>query len=273
MPRLPVQILIFICTLLFAPLGWGELAGQLNLNTARAEQLELLPAIGSVRARAMVAYRERHGPFASLDRVRRVPGIGPKSLQTIRRYLKLQGQSDLHLSELTAPRNPPMALGAAGFDLAAGDLQILADDRYFPTLLGRIAQAKQSIDLAMYVFLVNPDHAENRPLQIVQALLAAKDRGVAVRVVMELAAADHSINDSNRAAVAALAAGGIAVRFDAPDTTSHMKMAVIDGRYSLLGSHNLTQSALKYNRELSVLIDDPAVARELRAYIDRVVDP
>jgi phosphatidylserine/phosphatidylglycerophosphate/cardiolipin synthase-like enzyme len=44
---------------------------------------------------------------------------------------------------------------------------------------------------------------------------------------------------------------------------------VIDKRYIFLGSHNLTQGALKYNNELSVLIDSPEMAAEVRAYLER----
>jgi len=47
----------------------------------------------------------------------------------------------------------------------------------------------------------------------------------------------------------------------------HTKLAVIDGRYTFIGSHNLTQSALKHNNELSVLVDSPAVAESTLNYI------
>jgi len=43
---------------------------------------------------------------------------------------------------------------------------------------------------------------------------------------------------------------------------------VIDRRYIYIGSHNLTQSALKYNKELSVLIDSPELAGEMTAYLN-----
>ena len=45
---------------------------------------------------------------------------------------------------------------------------------------------------------------------------------------------------------------------------------MIDGRYVYLGSHNLTQAALKHNNELSVLLDSPEVAAEVGAYLERL---
>jgi len=47
-----------------------------NLNRANAEQLEQLPGVGPVLAERIVADRERNGPFASLDDLGRVPGVG-----------------------------------------------------------------------------------------------------------------------------------------------------------------------------------------------------
>ncbi|NTW77347.1 MAG: hypothetical protein HGB33_06165, partial [Syntrophaceae bacterium] len=45
----------------------------------------------------------------------------------------------------------------------------------------------------------------------------------------------------------------------------------IDQRLVLLGSHNLTQSALKYNNEMSLLIDRPDLAKEARTYMLEII--
>lgn len=63
----------------------GPGAGQLvNVNTATAEDLELLPGIGEVLAGTIVAYRDEHGPFSSVDQLEDVSGIGPVTLEEIR---------------------------------------------------------------------------------------------------------------------------------------------------------------------------------------------
>ena len=56
----------------------------IDINTADAALLETLPMIGPSRARAIVEYREEHGPFASPEAVTAVPGIGPGILGAIR---------------------------------------------------------------------------------------------------------------------------------------------------------------------------------------------
>ncbi|HHX77323.1 MAG TPA: ComEA family DNA-binding protein [Firmicutes bacterium] len=58
--------------------------GLVNLNTASQEVLEKLPGIGPVRAARIIAYREQKGWFKSVDELADVPGIGPKTLATLR---------------------------------------------------------------------------------------------------------------------------------------------------------------------------------------------
>ena len=55
-------------------------SGLINLNRAGVAELTTLPAIGEVRARAIIAYREENGPFNSPEDLIAVPGIGPTIL-------------------------------------------------------------------------------------------------------------------------------------------------------------------------------------------------
>ena len=49
-----------------------------NLNTMTLADLERLPGVGPSRARSILAYRDRNGPFADPRELDRVPGVGPK---------------------------------------------------------------------------------------------------------------------------------------------------------------------------------------------------
>jgi competence protein ComEA len=62
-------------------------SGLLNLNTATAPELELLPGIGPALAQSIVAYRDAHGPFNDIEDLLDVPGIGPAKLETIRGFV------------------------------------------------------------------------------------------------------------------------------------------------------------------------------------------
>lgn len=58
-----------------------------NVNTADAAALESLPGIGPSLAAAIVEHRERAGPFASVDDLDKVSGIGPVKLERMRPYI------------------------------------------------------------------------------------------------------------------------------------------------------------------------------------------
>lgn len=68
------------------PSGEGksdENGGLLNLNTATAAELETLPGIGAVLAQRIVDYRAEHGPFAAVEDIMKVSGIGDKKYEAI----------------------------------------------------------------------------------------------------------------------------------------------------------------------------------------------
>jgi competence protein ComEA len=61
---------------------------QLDINEADWPEFSVLPGIGEALARRIVESRAARGPFADLDELRRVRGIGPKTLERIRPYLR-----------------------------------------------------------------------------------------------------------------------------------------------------------------------------------------
>ncbi len=64
----------------------------IDINTAGELDLQRLPGIGEKRARDIVAYREEHGPFQSVDQLDDVSGIGEGILSGLRDYVTA-GQS------------------------------------------------------------------------------------------------------------------------------------------------------------------------------------
>ena len=57
---------------------------MVNVNTADGPQLETLPGIGPATAAAIIDHREQHGPFASVEDLLDVRGIGDARLADIR---------------------------------------------------------------------------------------------------------------------------------------------------------------------------------------------
>lgn len=100
-------VAVLVLVSLVATVGWwvaqGGLQGRLieldrsepltasfevDVNQAQWAELAQLPGIGPTLAQRIVEYRENHGPFFDHAQLRRVRGIGPKTLEAIRPYLR-----------------------------------------------------------------------------------------------------------------------------------------------------------------------------------------
>ena len=99
-----------------------------------------------------------------------------------------------------------------------------------------IRSAKETIDVEIYVFTSE---------DIVRELADAQKRGVRVRVIME-----PRVEDSRKGKVfSLLEASGIEVRWASFEyKLTHSKMIIVDGKTALVGSINLSESALNSNR-------------------------
>ena len=60
---------------------------QLDVNTARWPELTQLPNVGETLARRIVAHRDLHGRFSTLDDLEQVEGIGPRTISQIKPFL------------------------------------------------------------------------------------------------------------------------------------------------------------------------------------------
>jgi competence protein ComEA len=64
--------------------GTGTTGATVNINTADEPTLETLNGVGPVLAASIIQYRTEHGPFASIDQLDEVSGIGPATLEDLR---------------------------------------------------------------------------------------------------------------------------------------------------------------------------------------------
>ena len=120
-PFAVLRTLLLVATLLAAPpfaLAQGgsghaspDALGPIDIDTADAAALaESLPGIGPVKARRIVAYRERHGPFGTVEALLAVKGIGPVTVERIR--VRLEGRAEERVDGTGEDRDPSVS-GAA----------------------------------------------------------------------------------------------------------------------------------------------------------------
>jgi cardiolipin hydrolase len=125
-------------------------------------------------------------------------------------------------------------------------------------LLRAIKQSRQYIDVAVY---------QITSTELAEALLAAKARGVRIRVVT-----DREKMESNGPALRRLRSGGVAIRSlgVVDQSLMHNKFAIFDERLVATGSYNWTQSAERANYENLVLLDDLEVVARFEREFQRL---
>lgn len=69
----------------------SKTSGKLDLNTATASQLQMLPGIGQVLAQRILTYRQENGPFTTTEELMNVDGISTKRLEEILDYITVGG--------------------------------------------------------------------------------------------------------------------------------------------------------------------------------------
>ena len=65
----------------------GDAAGPVSLSSATAADLEALDGVGPALAARIIAWRDSHGGFSSVDALDEVPGIGPARMEALRPHL------------------------------------------------------------------------------------------------------------------------------------------------------------------------------------------
>jgi phosphatidylserine/phosphatidylglycerophosphate/cardiolipin synthase-like enzyme len=131
--------------------------------------------------------------------------------------------------------------------------------------------AEKEVWIGAFMFKVG-GRSNNAPAKILEALVLLHRAGVRVHVLLERPKdAGSDLAGFNSRTARLLKDKGIEVIMDRADRRSHMKVIVVDRRYTILGSHNLTQSALRYNHEYSVLVDSPCLAQKTVRYLQKIM--
>ncbi|MGB9108886.1 MAG: cardiolipin synthase, partial [Telluria sp.] len=145
----------------------------------------------------------------------------------------------------------------------AGDklIRVLAanpegDSDIYKALVVGITEAKKSIHITSAYFV--PDQ------QIVDALAAAAQKGVDVRLVLP-GVSDHGmIRYAGQSFYEQLLKAGVRI-YELQIAVLHAKTAVIDGSWSTIGSANIDRRSFLHNYELNVVVMDPAFGQDMES--------
>ncbi|HET9209371.1 MAG TPA: helix-hairpin-helix domain-containing protein [Thermoanaerobaculia bacterium] len=89
-------LLVLACLFASLPaLGAEGKSSVVNINSANASQLALLPRVGPSVAERIVDYRKQNGPFKKPEDLMLVQGIGEKTFQLLKPYVAVAGETTL----------------------------------------------------------------------------------------------------------------------------------------------------------------------------------
>ena len=161
---------------------------------------------------------------------------------------------------------------------ASTDVQAINGKDYYPAVKEALQEADKSIYMVMYQVALRTPDKNSKVYQLVDELIKAYNRGVAVRVILDqnidFVSPSHieswQAKGKNAMCFNILKAADIDVRYDDLTSYAHAKAIVIDNELVVMGSSNWSSSAFDRNTETNVLIKSKELAEDLISYFNEI---
>jgi len=112
--RVHVLAALVLFALVLAALPAAAADGVVNINTATAGQLAMLPRVGPSIAQRIVDHRDENGKFSGPEDLMLVRGVGEKTFELIEPWVTVDGETTLAEKVSTAEARERIASAAAG---------------------------------------------------------------------------------------------------------------------------------------------------------------
>lgn len=151
--------------------------------------------------------------------------------------------------------------GAVNDDDAVAGL--LFDENYFTFTLELLRSAKHSIKIIMFYMRYDKRGETSLSDQLVEEVLAAKNRGVDIQVILDRDRQGDVFKSRliNNNAFKALKASGVDVVYDESSKLTHTKLVLVDDLNVILGSHNWTSGSLSAYDDTSLYIKSKSLSQ------------
>ncbi len=167
---------------------------------------------------------------------------------------------------------------------AVQNVIILSNRDYFPEVHQLFQEAEKSIKVMMYSashYTEKPEFAgdiEHVPGThwsntnvLLDDLVAAKQRGVEVLIILDDSSWNRSNAEKNKKFGRLLADGGVTVYMDDPEVSTHTKLILLDDDLTVVGSTNWSYYALDKNNETSVLIESSEINQIYQVFFSQIL--
>ena len=142
---------------------------------------------------------------------------------------------------------------------------------YISFLHELLTQAEKSIKILMLsarIYLNQYKYNANDI--IIRDLIAAKERGIDVEIILDGSSFNRFNTMDNKRFLDTLKVHGIKTYFDTPDITTHAKMVIVDGKWSIVSSTNWSYHALELNDEAGVALLSNKLAHYYTKYFIKI---
>lgn len=149
-------------------------------------------------------------------------------------------------------------------------IDLLYGAAWAPALLAALEQSTHHIEALLY--MATPLKSKNAETigGIADAMLAAPSRGIACRAILPTWGENDPLRNINAVFIAAATAAGWKIRRTNKNRLQHAKLYIFDRASLLIGSHNLTSTAVTQNVELSIMIESKLQAARAAALFDKI---
>lgn len=141
-------------------------------------------------------------------------------------------------------------------------VRLLSGDNYAPAMLDLIQAATHSLDLAAFGISSYWPARGSRQFDIFTALLSAPARGIRCTAVLATHKRSSATARFNKAASVKLAEAGWQIKWAPQAHLLHAKFIQADKKTTIMGSHNISHTAITSNIDLSAVIRYPSAANE-----------
>jgi phosphatidylserine/phosphatidylglycerophosphate/cardiolipin synthase-like enzyme len=148
------------------------------------------------------------------------------------------------------------------------DVTPLSGGYFYDELIKCIDNSRLFIYSVQYQWKWNIHQRHSHVQRLGAAIEQARRRNVDVRVILHQESQNRNLTKINRVAGNYLSCLGCQVKMFPPSSFLHAKIWLIDGRYSFVGSHNISTRSLTTNEEFSVKIDSVEFAKIVKDYFD-----
>jgi phosphatidylserine/phosphatidylglycerophosphate/cardiolipin synthase-like enzyme len=160
-----------------------------------------------------------------------------------------------------------LAVASTALALPASGVTPINNREYAPAVQQLLQKARKSIWLMLYQTRYYEEYPDTITNHYVNDLIAAKQRGVDVKVLVDTGDWNPSQkNEYNLDYVDRLTTAGIEIWEDAPEDVSHQKVILVDEEITVISSLNWSYYSLANNNEVGAIIYSPEVNDYFRAY-------